>query len=464
MAATQTAAYTRALSDFALSIDADRVPEEVAHETSRIVLDCLGCAVAGLITDAGRIAIDLVKDERGPLMGKVIGAGQASIMPAAFANTVLTNALDFDVYGPEGHIAPVAVPAALAVAEAVGASGGELFAGIVAGLEVSGRIGGALRRPGMEGTRQLSHVRGHGHVVFAATAAAGRLLHLTPEQMHHAFGIAGYSATVPTLRKFFASSNLPMTKYDHIGLMAQNGIQAALLAQRGFTGDLEVLEGDIGFWRFCGALGCDWDHLTRNLGTHWTISEVSYKPYPVGLYTGPGIHAVRRLVQENGLRPEEIEGVEVRTTRTGEMPERKEISNSLEAWHNSAYTLAAGLFDVRPFRAWQEPQSFQRRDLTDFMERVEFGKLRDEELASTGNYWERWSPARVTIQARGRTFEGADDYLPGLDDAALTAKFKENVAGLIPDADAQQLAHLCWDLRSLSNTRELTECLPSRGL
>src|SRR5207249_8276145 len=115
---------------------------------------------------------------------------------------------------------------------------------------------------------------------FAAVAAAGRILGLTPDQMHHAMGIAGYGATVPTMRKFGSSSRPPMTKYDHLGLMAQAGIQAALLARRGFTGDLDVLEGDIGFWRFAGAPGCDWETLTRDLGSSWATREVAYKWYP----------------------------------------------------------------------------------------------------------------------------------------------------------------------------------------
>src|SRR5437899_589659 len=171
MAATAPAIpYTRTLSDYALSIQADEVPDDVKHETARIVLDAIGCALAGLVTPAGKISVDLVKDERGPLQARVIGAGDASIMPAAFANTVLTNAIDFDIYGPEGHVAPVALPVALAVGDALQASGSELFAGIVAGMEIGGRIGGALRRPGLEGGRPLGLVRGHGHVVFAAVA------------------------------------------------------------------------------------------------------------------------------------------------------------------------------------------------------------------------------------------------------------------------------------------------------
>jgi 2-methylcitrate dehydratase PrpD len=251
-----------------------------------------------------------------------------------------------------------------------------------------------------------------------------------------------------------------MTKYDHLGAMAQNGLQAALLAQRGFTGDLEVLEGeDIGFWRFAGGQGCDWDHLVNGLGTQWTMREVSYKPYPVGLYTGPSIDVVRKIAQENQLRPEEIEHIEVRTTRVGDTPERMQLRHSLDAWLSTPYTITAGLFDVRPRRSWQEPKNYQRKDLLEFMPKISFAKIRDGELTSTGNYWERWSPARVTITARGQSFEGGMDMLPMLDDDALTAKFHENLDGLMDPADGQQLAQRIWDLPKDGSTRQLTEVL-----
>ncbi len=459
MTAIEGFAYTRTLSDFAHSIETAKVPADVAHEVGRIVLDAIGSAVAGRVIPAGQIAVDLVRDEHGPLETVVYGANRASVMPAVFANTVLTNALDFDIYGPEGHVAPVVVPVALGIADAIGAPGSEAFAGVVAGMEVGGRVGGALRRPGMGGARSLGAVRGHGHVVFGAVAAAGRVLRLTPDEMHHAFGIAGYSANVPTLRKFFASPHAPMTKYDHLGLMAQNGLQAALLAKRGFTGDLDVLEGDIGFWRFAGGQGCDWEHLVKNLGTDWTIREVSYKPFPVSLYTNPGIVTARRVAAENGLRPDEIEHVQIRTTRAGDTPEKTQLRHSLDAWDNANYTMAAGLFDVRPLRSWQEPQTYQRKDLIDFMKKVEITRMREGELTSTGNYWERWSPVRVTIKARGQTFEGADDFLPMIDDEGLKAKFHENVAGFIPESRARQLEDACWNLPGLQRARELVDLL-----
>lgn len=462
MAATpSTATYTRPLAEFALTVDAGSTPSEVQHETARVVLDCLGCGVGGLVTPGGRIAVDLAREEHGRLEARVIGAGNASLMPVAFANTVLINALDYDVYGPEGHVAPIAVSVAMAVADAIDASGAELFSGVLAGLEIGGRVGAALRRAKMGSGRQMGKVRGHGNVVFAAAAAAGRLLHLTPDQMHHAFGIAGYSANVPTLRKFFDSPHVPMTKYDHIGLMSQNGIQAVLLAQRGFTGDLEVLEGEeIGFWRFAGAEGCDWDRFTQGLGTKWMIGEVSYKPYPAVLYANPVIEEALRMMRENGLTAADVDRIEVRSARTGEGRARQEIRHYLDAWLNTPYGIVAGLNDIRPRRAWMEPQNFQRPDLLAFRDKVDLKPLRAGEVTSTGNYWERWAPVRVTIEARGQTLEGGRDYLCMMDDAELVQKFYENVDGLMPRADAEQMEKQAWNLGALKSARELTRLFP----
>ncbi len=459
MAAVSEATYTRTLAAFAADLKAADAPESIRHEVSRVLLDCIGCAFAGLVTDAGRIAVDLVKDEHGRLEATVIGARQASVMPAAYANAMLANALDFDVWGPEGHMAPSTVLAALALAEAIDASGSELAAACIAGLEVGGRVGGALRRFGMTGRPQSGggEVRGQGHVVLGVAAAAGRLLQLDADRMQHALGIAGYSATVPTLRKFFSSVNHPMTKYDHLGLMAQSGIQAALLAQRGFTGDLEVLEGDIGFWRFAGALGCDWETLTRDLGSHWATSEVAYKWFPTNhSVSNPTVALLQSMVREHGLKPDEIEHIEVRRGRSAEPPPDA-IGSQMEAWTVPHYTIACGICGVLPRRSWQEPDTYRRADLNAFMQRVDVRPLREGEVTTSGNYWEHFSPIRATITARGQTFEGAQDHMPPTDDATLIAKFHENVEGFVSEEAGRSIEQACWRLESLRSARELME-------
>ncbi len=356
------------------------------------------------------------------------------------------------------------MPSALAVAEAVGASGAQLLEALVVGLEVGGRIGGAIRRFGRGGAnRGQVLVRGHAHNAIAGAAAAGRLLRLTPDQMHHAFGIAGYAATVPSLNKFQRSPYAPMTKYDHLGAMSRNGVEAALLAQRGFTGDLEVLEGEDGFWRFAGGSeGCDWEHLTRDLGSYWTVREMTHKPYPVNLYNQPHVAAVHQIAREHGLRPGDIDEIEIRSSRTGGSL-YKQLCGAIDAYRNQGYMLAAMLYDIRPYRSWHLPETMQRTDLRDLADRVTTKPFRDGEVTSVGNYWERWAPVRVTVRAKGRAFEGGSDYLPELDDPGLIAKFRENVSGFLTESDAKALEEACWNLTTVASARELAAHLRVQG-
>ncbi len=446
---------TRALAEFALEVEPRHAPEAVQHETLRILLDCLGSAVGGLVTPSGRIASELVQGERGRLEAHVVGGGQVSLLPAVFANTVLTNALDFEPVGPEGHVCAVAVPVALAVAEAVDASGAELFAGLLAGLEIGGRVGGAIRRFNQSGAKETPSVRGTAHAAFAAVAAAGRLLKLTPDQMTNAFGIAGYGATLPTLKKVMSSAHAPMTKYDHLGAMARNGVEAALLAQRGFTGDKNVLEGNLGFWRFAGALGCNWDFFTQDLGSFWTVPQTWFKRYPIILYATPALEAVRSIIRDNGIDLDKIEHVEVRTNRSNRVQSGKEILDAMDAWTSYSYNLAAGLYDVWPRRTWQEPCTYQDPKLLALAAKIEICPLPKEDLRSVGNYWEGWCPASATIHAGGQRFEAWVENLPRLADEELRDKYHDNVGGLLSAANAQALEDACWNLAQVDRARQV---------
>jgi hypothetical protein len=250
-----------------------------------------------------------------------------------------------------------------------------------------------------------------------------------------------------------SSAHAPMTKYDHLGLMAQNGVHAALLAQRGFSGDLEVLEGEFGFWRFAGALGCDWDALQSQT---WTTPETWFKRYPVILYTTPGLDLVRRLKVEQQLRLAEIEHVEIRALRTNPVQSGKDVQDEMDAWTSYVYNAAAALADIHPWRAWQQPETYTRQDLLDLTRRIDLQPLSPDELGPPGNYWEGWCPVHASITVGGQTFEGAQQGLPRLDDAEVSRKFRENVAGLLPQVDALERA--CWDL-SATSARELASLL-----
>jgi hypothetical protein len=98
------------------------------------------------------------------------------------------------------------------------------------------------------------------------------------------------------------------------------------------------------------------------------------------------------------------------------------------------------------------------------MKKIEFKGLRDGEVTSTGNYWERWAPTRVTIEADGQFLEGGRDYHVPMDDPALVVKFHDNVGGMLSDEAAHQLERACWNLKGLGSIGDLTKILAGAHL
>ena len=116
---------TQELAKFAAEIKFEDLPQTVVHEAKRVLLDSIGCALAGIAVDKGKIPVELARRSGGSPESSIIGVGgKVSCSNAAFANGELINALDYDtILVPPGHVTPYVIPAPLAVAESVGASG-----------------------------------------------------------------------------------------------------------------------------------------------------------------------------------------------------------------------------------------------------------------------------------------------------------------------------------------------------
>ena len=72
-----------------------------------MLLDCLGCTVAGAQTTSGRAALAFARYGAEP-QARTIDGTRVTVERAAFANTICCNALDHEPVGPEGHVGAVA--------------------------------------------------------------------------------------------------------------------------------------------------------------------------------------------------------------------------------------------------------------------------------------------------------------------------------------------------------------------
>ena len=267
--------------DFLIETEFENLPPEVIHEAKRSLLDALGCAVAGIATDKGKIAVSLAKRLGGPQESTIMGVGdKVSCTNAAMANGELINGLDFDAIS---HIHPFAIPPALAMAESAKASGKDLILSTVLAQEVAKRFVLALSNMLAKLTEEARtpDVFGNSNeTIFGATAGAGKILKINAEQMAHALGIAAYLCPLPVCRDWEDTIPKSMIKYVSAGWVSQTAVTAALLAQEGYTGNPHVFDGEYGFARFYGAERWAPEMVVEGLGDKWRFMEMAYKPYP----------------------------------------------------------------------------------------------------------------------------------------------------------------------------------------
>jgi len=263
--------------------------------TKRDLLDTLGCALGGSAAPGIDTLIRLYRGWGGNAQAPLLLAGGGLPAPqAAFIHAAMAHALDYDdTYDRAGSIHPGAsvFGAALATADLLGGvSGEELVLAAALGLDVSGRI--ALAATLDRGWHRTSAIG-----VFGATAVAGKLLGLTQEQLHHAFGIALSQAAGS--RQCILDGAL--TKRFQAGKGASAGIVSALLAKESFTGASEVFAGRYGFFELYQPDGFDLAPLTEALGQAWRGDEVSFKPYPCARPMHAAIDAALALHGDLGL-------------------------------------------------------------------------------------------------------------------------------------------------------------------
>lgn len=282
---------------------------------------------------------------------------------------------------------------------------------------------------------------------------------LSTGEILSAFGIAGYSAQVPTLRRFFSKPQDAMTKYDHLGLATRNGLDAATLAKAGFTGDRTILEGPQAFWRLSGAEGCDWNYMTDGLGERWVTDDTRPKAFPVGVGSVTMLEALKDLIAQHGLKLGDVRHVTVRTTQSY-VQKTLDVQTEIEAWTDLRYCVAAMFAGIEPYKDWYLPKNFLRPDIKAFMAKVSVEQLpRAREDGSARGVW----AAAVEVRTDKGSVRAGRDVLTPMSDAALDAKFRDNISGELPARSADRLIRLCHGLENVASVREIGAALRRPG-
>ncbi|MCA1005116.1 MmgE/PrpD family protein [Rhodococcus hoagii] len=313
---------------FVVGLTWQQVPSEVRRRLGMLTLDASVAARAGTLLSSARIMTDYVATAMsGDEATCVLDGRRVSAPGAALANGTVMNAVDYDDGHPlaKGHPGAVIIPAALAVAEATGASHEEFLLAMLIGYEVGIRAGMAQhdRWP-------LFHSSGTWGAVGAAAASA-RLLKLSPEQVDAAIGLAEYHAPVDLIMRAVAE---PTMAKDAMGWGAHVGVTSAQLAAAGFTAHRSEFVAD------------RLRHGAADLGAEWQVMHTYVKPFPCCRWVHPalaGAEQVLRTLGRERLDPAEVTGVRVRTFQAAADLARMVPSTSEEAQFNLLWPLAAYL-------------------------------------------------------------------------------------------------------------------------
>ncbi len=269
--------YTADLATFVATLQKDMFPKEVQERVRYLLLDYLAVTLRGSHLPSSCAAYALLDAIPGAHLQEgvtLLGREQrAEASWAALVNGVSAHSLEMDDVENRSSLHPgvVVFPAALALAEQLHSSLDDFYAAIVAGYEVTLRVGAALH-PASAYERGFHPTAICG--VLGSAAASARLLHLTAEQTNMALGIAGSMAS----GSMAYLDNGAWTKRLHPGWSSHAGITAARLAATGFVGPSNILESRYGLLHAYSSAG-DVQELEHTSATDFAIMAVSLKPY-----------------------------------------------------------------------------------------------------------------------------------------------------------------------------------------
>ena len=445
---------TRQLAEWVAAHRPESIPEEIAHEAKRALLNYLAAAFGGCRHEAVEIAVKTVLPFSGPAVSNLLGRNEkCDPLHATLINGISSHVDDFDDTIPKNYIHPTSpvASALFAYASANPISGRGFLHAFVLGFEVTSRVGNVVYPWHYETGWHITATAG----VFGAAAAIGKVRGLTAEKMIWALGLAATQSA--GVRETFGS----MAKAMHPGRAGQNGYFSALLAENGFTSGEHSIEGSRGF-AFVQSANRDLSRLLNQLGERYELRDNTYKPFPTGIVIQPAIEACIQIHREQHPDPALIKAVNLEVAPiVFELCMKKHLKVGLEGKFSIYHAVAIGLvrgrasLDEFTDASVIDPALMRIRDLTIPHSNSE---IADDEVM-----------VEVTMNDGTRIHKHVEHAVGNIGrpmtDVQLEEKFRDLASRVIAPARIEQIIEKCWAFERLPDCRELVELtIPVRAL
>jgi 2-methylcitrate dehydratase PrpD len=427
---------------WAESYRAAPIAPEVLHHAKRAVIDWYAALLPGAVVAPATLLEKALGEELDHGSARLALGRKATVRAAALINGSAAHTVEVDDIFRDGIYHPGAptIPAALALAQANGASGEEFLRAVIVGYEISTRIGATM------GKAHYKYWHNTGTIgVFGACAASSELLGLDAKRFAHA--LATVTTFAAALQQAFRMDS--MSKPLHAGRAAEAGVIAALAAKEGVTGSLDVIEGDAGFGRAMSN-GPDWEECFSSLGKTFNICRMTFKNHTCCGHTFAAIDGALALQGRMKIAAREIERIRVGSYRAAkEVSGYESPTTPAEARFSLKYVVATALTHGSVRFAAFEPARMNDPATRELMAKIDV--TIDPELDAA---FPKQRAARVAFTARdGRQEEFLQPTRIGdpeapLSDAQLDAKYLELAVPVIGENKARALLQKLWKLEA----------------
>jgi 2-methylcitrate dehydratase PrpD len=441
---------TKYLGQFIADLSPNHLPEEAVRVAHMGFIDTIGTMIVGRNEASVRTMTEVLAPGDGPAT-LTFGHRKAPAPEAAWINGTAAHALDYDDVALRGHPSTVLVPAILAEAENLNASGSDMITAYIAGYETWAELfrrdSGLLHEKGWHPTGLYGAV--------GAAAACAKLRKLDAEKS--AIAIALGASQSSGLMSNFGT----MTKPFHAGKAAHAGIMAARLAEAGFTANTDALEHPQGFLHAISPTGTEDRTSEPKAGKEWAIltQGLGIKKYPTCYCTHRAIDCVLDLVNNSPIKVDEVKKITVGISDYfSKVLRNHQPDTGLAAKFSIEFAMASGIIAKRVGLRELTDDFVQRPDVQALMRKVEVVTTSEHHPDMPGA-----APAdTVAVElADGRTLAGAPvAHATGhptrpLTDAQLYDKFADCLEVGGSDIPVDVLFGRLSQIQSIS-ARELT--------
>ena len=423
------------------------LPPQAVHWARLAIADNIAAGLGGCREPSVDILLSLTQTSG--VRGSCTVLGRAETLPAleaAFVNGAAAHALDFDDCSPtmDGHPSVPMVPALLALAEQLDRSGRDVIEAYVAGYETETAIASVVNPDhGQRGWHPTATLG-----IFGAAAACAKLLKLDDKAFGVALSIAASSAA--GLR----ANSGTMTKHLHAAQSNRNGLQAALLAQKGFTANLGALEHELGYFSAYAGRAVDPQAVLARLDRSFDILKpgIAIKQYPCCAFTHPAIDAMLKLRAHEELSGDDVASIKVELApKRMRNVNRPDPRTDTDAKFSTHYVVALALKNGGVHLSDFEGSAFLDPSLRELMQRVDLqphdGALAEAVVTITGQ--DGSTRREVAVRDMGR---GPDDPMS---DEEFRDKFLDCAAVAVSGREASALFDRLMSLEQMSSIRPI---------